>query len=189
MSLAEILAWRDRSGMFESLGAFHMELPGTLAKTLELSRSTSTRMRRPLSPEFVAGEFFETLGVSTRLGRTFHGDRTGVILQNEYWTRVFHADSASSDRASVRIVRRANSLDGPFWASASGVCFLVQDCRLLPPGRSARGSGASRPGTLLGGGRPASPRRLAEPGAKPCRRLLRASRPGLPAPSRGGGSG
>jgi putative ABC transport system permease protein len=111
MSLAEILAWRDRSGIFESLGAFHMELRGHLGKDVGALPIDIDENATPAIAGFVAGEFFETLGVTTRLGRTFRGDRTGVILQNEYWTRVFHADPSVIGQ-SVRQDRPAGKQPG-----------------------------------------------------------------------------
>ena len=92
MSMAEILAWHDRSGIFESLGAFHMEPLGHLGKEVGALPVDVDENAMFALAGAATDEFFETLGVPARLGRTFRGDRTGVILQHEYWTRVFHAD-------------------------------------------------------------------------------------------------
>jgi putative ABC transport system permease protein len=105
MGPAEILAWRDRSGIFESVAALHTEPRGHLstgdgALAIEVDENAAYALSAA-----VTDDFFKTLGVAPRLGRPFAGDRVGVILQHEYWTRVFH----SNPRILGQIVRQAPS--------------------------------------------------------------------------------
>ena len=92
--------WRDNSQSFESMSALR-------GNTIIL---TGTDQSERLWSRRVAERFFETLGVSAQLGRTFtdqdyaaDAPRT-VILANEFWRGRFGADP--------QILGRNISLDG-----------------------------------------------------------------------------
>ena len=84
----DYLSWKERSRSFESMSAV---FPRTYLMGDVADISTAEGL-------VVTGEFFRTLGVSPRLGRTFsHGDETGAavtVLSHGLWERRFGASEA-----------------------------------------------------------------------------------------------
>ena len=84
----DYLSWKERSRSFESMSAV---FPRTylMGDVADISAAEGL---------VVTGEFFRTLGVSPRLGRTFsHGDETGAavtVLSHGLWERRFGASEA-----------------------------------------------------------------------------------------------
>ena len=108
-SLPDVLDYRDQKDVFEDVAAYSPMFAG-------VSRGERARL---VLGEVVTGNYFSTLGVSARLGRTLLPEddapaaaRT-VVLSNRYWQREFGGEAvgrwthAAHSRSGVHGRRRA----------------------------------------------------------------------------------
>lgn len=96
VSAADFLAWREQGHVFQEMAAATRELDVVLTSRTEPER---------VSGMYVSANYFQVLGVSAVLGRTFvmNEDQPGQTsmssLSRRLWERSFGADPRSLERA------------------------------------------------------------------------------------------
>ena len=136
-SLPDMLDYREQKDVFADVAGYSPMFAG-------VSRGDRARL---VLGEIVTGNYFSTLGVSARLGRTLlpeddapDATRT-VVLSNRYWQREFGGESgavgkhAADSWAGVHGRRRARRRASPAWCR----CWRQKSgCRCASPKKSSR---------------------------------------------------
>ena len=107
LSPANFADWRDRNSSFQRLAAIR-------PWEIEVQQEEETQI---IQTSLVTKDFFEILGVSPALGRTFTADEFGlgsppaIVISHGLWVRMFGGDRTIIDRA-VRTARGTVTIIG-----------------------------------------------------------------------------